>query len=173
MWAVSASAQAFDLSSNNGRFELGFNAGKIGTSTPYARFGNGINVMAYGVYVDFNIANPQHRYDNHYSDTKWEDDEVLMFNAGYQIPVTSWLRVMPLVGYVQTNEGLTDASTINVTDDTSRTFYHSYKVTPGTREHYFNCGGGISVQPLKWFSLNFIYTRYGIYGGFGINLAAF
>ena len=37
----------------------------------------------------------------------------------------------------------------------------------------FNYGGGLSVQPLKWFSVNLVYTRYAIYGGISVNFLAF
>ena len=51
--------------------------------------------------------------------------------------------------------------------------YHLIDIAvPGTRDHRFNFGGGISIQPLKWFSINFSYTRYAIYGGIGLNLIA-
>ncbi len=82
---------------------------------------------------------------------------------------------MPLVGYMQTNEGITDASKLNAEadDDSTVTLYHPYKVTPGSRIHYFDFGGGISVQPLKWFSINLIYTRYSIQGGIGISIQSF
>ena len=37
----------------------------------------------------------------------------------------------------------------------------------------YHFGGGISVQPLKWFSINLIYTRYSIQGGIGISIQSF
>lgn len=172
--AMTANAQYFDFSLNNGRIETGFNAGQVGTTTQYARFGSGAHILAWGAYLDFTVATPQHRYDSHVSDTQWNDNKVIVINTGYQIPVVKWFRLMPLVGYVQTNEGLTDASTINIsTGEESGTFYHDYTVTPGTRKHYFNFGGGISVQPIKWFSISMMYTRYAIYGGISLNLTAF
>lgn len=172
--AVSARAQAFDFSSNAGRFELGFQFGQMATRTPYTRVGFGVNALAWGVYLDFNWVNAQHKYDGRYSETLWHDDESFSINAGYQIPVLPWLRLMPLVGYAQTNEGLTDASTINVdSDGSSSSVYHTYKVTPGSRVSYFNYGGGVSIQPIKWFSINFVYSRFAWYGGIAISLDAF
>ena len=80
---------------------------------------------------------------------------------------------MPVIGYAQTNEGLTDASTINVeTGENSSSVYHTYTVTPGSRVDYFDYGGGISIQPLKWFSINFVYTRFAYYGGIAIDLGS-
>ena len=165
----------FDFPLNTKRLEAGFNAGQAGSFSEYARFGMGANILAGGVYLDFIHADPQHRFDGHISDTQWNDTEAFSINAGYQIPVLSWLRIMPLVGYAQTNEGITDGSSWKESagDDYSSSWYHSYKVTPGTRAHYFNYGGGLSIQPCKWFSINLIGTCHAIYGGIGFDILSF
>jgi hypothetical protein len=170
--AATASAQWFDFSSN-ARLEFGLNFGKSANTTQYGRLGFGAYLNAWGVYVDFLEASPQHRYDNKIKDTQYEDDMSWGINAGYQIPVLSWLKIMPVFGYLQTNEGITDASTINIqTGEHTSSIYHDYDVTPGSRRHYFNYGGGISLQPFKYVSFNFVYTRYSFYGGIGFNLMA-
>ena len=168
--------QMFDFSLNTPRLEGGLNFGEAGFSTPYARLALGANILFNGFYFDYLKANPEHRYtDTHeVSDAIWNDHVAVCINAGYQIPVFSWLRVLPLLGYAQTNDGVTDGSKINVEEnDSSFDFYHPYKVTPGTRTHYFNFGGGLSIQPCKWFSINLIATRTALYGGFSINALAF
>lgn len=170
---ICAHAQMFDFSSNAQRYEAGFNLGQMATGTPYARLGFGVNALVWGFYADFNKVTAQHKFDGKFSDKLWEDDESFSLHAGYQIPVFRWLRIMPVVGYAQTNQGLTDASTINVeTGENSSSVYHTYTVTPGSRVDYFDYGGGISIQPLKWFSINFVYTRFAYYGGIAIDLGA-
>lgn len=170
--AFSANAQLFDFSSNNNRFEFGFEFGSAATNAENpTRFAAGVSLVAYGVYAGFVEASPQHRYDNHVNDTMWEDNQAFLINLGYQVPILPWLRVMPIVGYAQTNKGITDASTVNISSgEYSSTLYHDYDVTPGSRRHLFNYGGGISVQPLKWFSLNAVYTYHGFYGGISLDL---
>ena len=173
--SVCAHAQLFDFSSNNNRYEVGMNFGQMAFNTQYARFGVGLNTLAWGVYLDFNMTAAQHKFDRKFSDTQWNDDEFFNINLGYQIPILSWIRIMPLVGYAQTNEGITDASTFNINPGeelSSTSIYHTYTVTPGSRVHYFNYGGGVSIQPLKWFSINFAYTRFAVYGGFAIDIDA-
>jgi len=156
---------------NASRLEGGLNVGMVGTFTPYQRFGMGANVLVSGFYLDFIAAEPQHKFDNSVSDTQWNDNVAFCINAGYQIPILKWLRIMPLVGYGQTNEGVTDGTSLSVSsDEDGVTWYHNYKVTPGSRTHYFNYGGGISVQPCKWFSINVVGTRCGIYGGVALDL---
>ena len=174
---VYAHAQLFDFSSNDNRYEVGMNLGQMAFNTQYARFGVGMNMLAWGVYLDFNMTAAQHKFDRKFSDTQWNDDEFFNINLGYQIPILSWIRVMPLLGYAQTNEGITDASSINIDispgeGSNSASIYHTYTVTPGSRVHYFNFGGGVSIQPLKWFSINFAYTRHAVYGGFAIDIDA-
>lgn len=181
--SLSASAQAgsgavlsneiklFEFPLNATRIEAGFNFGQVASFSDYARFTFGANVMIAGVYLDFMSADPQHKYGPT-SDTKWDDNRAFCINAGYQIPILKWLRVMPLVGYAQTNDGITDASETywDYDEDGGSSTYHPYKVTPGSRLHYFNYGGGLSIQPCKWFSINLIGTRHALYGGIGVNL---
>ena len=172
--SVSAGAQnLFDFSSNNGRLEAGVYLGQPGYTTTYAELGLGVDIVAWGIQFDFIQAGPEHKYDHHVTDTKWNDKVACVVNVGYQIPVLSWIRVTPIVGYCQTNDGITDGSTVNMKwDEGSYTLYHDYDVTPGSRTHYFNFGGGLSIQPLKWFSVNAVYSRYAIYGGISFDLAA-
>lgn len=172
--SLGASAQVFDFSLNSPRFELGLNLGQAEPFSSYKDFGMGVSLLAWGVYADMFIANAQHKYDHHVSDTQWNDTEAVSVNLGYQVPVVKWLRIMPLVGYSQTNDGITDGSTINFSSsDSGTTFSHDYIVTPGSRRHYFNYGGGLSIQPLKWFSINAIVTRHAIYGGIAIDFFGF
>lgn len=163
----------FEFELNANRLEFGFNFGEAGSFSNYARLAMGANLLVNGIYLDFLASEPEHKYSRP-SDTKWNDHVAFCINAGYQIPILKWLRVMPLVGYAQTNDGITDASkTIWDIDEYSSSTYHPYKVTKGTREHYLNYGGGLSIQPSKWFSINLIATRHAIYGGVGVDLLAF
>lgn len=173
--AISESANAqtklFDFPLNNMRIEAGLNIGQVATFSEYARYTFGANMMVAGVYLDFLSANPEHKYSPT-SDTQWNDHKAFCINAGYQFPILKWLRVMPIVGYAQTNDGITDASkTIwDYDEDSGFTSYHPYKTTPGSRLHYFNYGGGLSIQPCKWFSINLIATRHALYGGIGLDV---
>ena len=171
--SLSKEIKLFDFQLNTKRFEAGLNIGQVASFSEYARFTLGANVLIGGVYVDFMSADPEHKY-SFYSDTKWNDHSAFCINAGYQIPVLKWLRVMPLIGYAQTNDGITDASETywDYDEDGGSSTYHPYKVTPGSRLHYFNYGAGLSIQPCKWFSINLVGTRHAIYGGFGLNLLA-
>ncbi|MBP5488196.1 MAG: hypothetical protein J6X77_01350 [Bacteroidales bacterium] len=165
--ALSAGAQSL------ARAEFGINLGQAGSFSEYARFGMGASLMVEGFYLDVLTTEAQHRYARS-SDTKWHDNKAICTNFGYQIPVLSWLRIMPLVGYAQTNDGITDASkTIYDWDEDSLDVYHPYKVTPGSRKHYFNYGGGLSIQPCRWFSINLIGTRHALYGGIAFDFMAF
>lgn len=93
--AVCAHAQLFDFSSNNNRYEAGLNFGQMALNTQYARFGVGLNTLAWGVYLDLNMTAAQHKFDRKIGDTQWNDDEFFNINLGYQIPILSWLRATP------------------------------------------------------------------------------
>ena len=171
---IGANAQYFDFSSNSGRFEAGLNIGKAGFTTPYEGLTLGFNAVIWGVSVNVIKEGPQHRYDNSVSNAKWNDTVAFNIDFGYQIPVLKWFRIMPVAGYCQTNQGVTDGTRLYAdADDDGTSLYHPYRVSPGTREHYFNYGAGISIQPIKWISLTASYTRYAFYAGVNLNMMAF
>lgn len=170
----SANAQFLDLANNNRRLNFGFQLGEAGWHTEYEDFGWGLSLSVCGVYVDCLISGPQHENDHHVNQTLWEDDEAFTINVGYQIPILPWLRIAPIVGYSQTNYGITDMSTVNIHVDEgshSGSIYHDYY--PQERFHEFNFGGGIFVQPFKYVEFYGVYTRRAIYGGISFNLFAF
>lgn len=171
--ATATNAQWLDFSNNSGRIEAGFNVGQAGSHTRYEGIGMGVNMSFCGVYLDFIKYGPQHRYSSEVSDTDWNDSVALSINAGYQFPLLSWLRVMPLMGYSHTSEGLTKGSELRIDSSDSPSLYHPYKVDKSSRTHAVNFGGGVSIQPFKWFSLSFVYTKNAVYGGFSLNLSAF
>jgi len=171
-------AQWFDLSENQGRCGAGAHAGLAGWNTTYSRFGWGAHLQIYGVYLDYMIGQPEHRYYTPYAGegrTQYQDSEVFLANAGYQLPVLPWLRLMPLVGYCQTNEGITDISKIHedYSDEAVVDSYHPYKVTLGTRRHRLNAGVGLFVQPCRWFEVYAVGSLHALYGGISISLDAF
>lgn len=173
--AMTGRAQWFDFSNNSERAGIGFHLGQMGMHTDYTDFGGGFSVNVLGVYFDFSKAGPEHKFDNHVTNTLYNDSVAWSINLGYQIPVLPWLRLVPVVGYCQTNAGLTDATTVNVDVDSDHnaSIYHDYDVTEGTRQHYFNFGLGLSVSPIKWIDLYFFGTNHSMYGGISLNLGAF
>lgn len=168
----SVNAQFLDLANNNNRLTVGFQIGEAGWHTDYAGLGLGASLSVCGVYVDFLLSPPEHQHDNHVNQTLWNDDEAFTINVGYQIPITSWLRIAPIVGYSQTNYGITDMSTVNIeVNENSGSIYHDYY--PQERFHEFNFGGGLFIQPIKYAEIYAVGTRRAIYGGISLNLTAF
>lgn len=160
----------FEFQLNANRLEFGINVGEAGAFSRYADFALGANLLVNGFYLDFLTSDARHKYSPT-SDTKWNDSVAFCINAGYQIPILKWLRIMPLIGYAQNNDGITDASvTVWDVDEYTVDTYHPYKVT--SRNHYLNYGGGLSIQPCKWFSVNLIATNHALYGGFGFDLVS-
>lgn len=171
---MSANAQWFDFSNNKDHYEVGFNCGLVGWNTEFSGFGAGASINVMGVYLDYLQTGPMYKYDNHVVDALYDDSVAFVINAGYQIPVLPWLRVMPMVGYCQTNNGYTDAMTVNieVDDDHDARIYHDYYVAAGSRRHHFNVGVGLFVQPIRWLEIYAIGSMNALYGGISINLGA-
>lgn len=173
-FVMSANAQLFDFSSNIGRVGIGVQGGQSMPKTEYSEFGFGLSLQMYGVQVDFINVVPAHKYDNHVTNTLYRDSASFNINLGYQIPVLPWLRIMPMIGYSQTNYGDTDATTVNIdADENTATMYHDYDVVSGSRQHYFNYGVGLSLTPFKYVDIYGVYSAQAIYGGIAINLNAF
>jgi hypothetical protein len=175
----SASAQLFDFSSNNGRFDLGVQLGQVGIDTKYTNLGWGASLSCYGVYVDFLSAGPKYKYDNHVevgANAQVPDSTTMTANIGYQIPIFPWLRIMPLIGFSRTTSGYTDFSTVNAETTNSGDYvdvqlYHDYINQKSWNT--LNYGGGLVIQPVKWVSIYGVYTIHAIYGGLSLNFNAF
>ena len=175
--AMNANAGWFDLSENKGRCGLGVNMGFVGWNTRYGDFGWGPSINVNGVYLDFLSGGPAHEHSKvrQGEGHLFNDSTAFLANVGYQLPIFPWLRVMPLVGYCQTDAGVTDVSKTYgqhfgyaVTNS-----YHPYIVTPGTRRHYINFGVGVFVQPVQWLEVYAVGSLHALYGGISINLGAF
>lgn len=170
LMTFSAKAQWFDFS-NNQRASIGLNLGMVGYNynfqsldTDLANFGIGASLSLGGAYIDFIYQNPEHRYSKVVGVPDWHDHTALTINAGYQIPVLSWLFVTPLVGYSNETTGITRAN--NITAEHSE-IVHRYDRQ--TISHHFNYGVGLMVRPIKWVEIGAVATTHAIYGNISIS----
>lgn len=181
-FGFTANAQLFDFSSNKDDFNVGLTIGEVGFGAgnspathgnkPYAGFGWGGSLSFYGVYVDCLINSPEYQYDNHVRDYFQPDQRAFTVNFGYKIPIFSWLRIAPIIGYSQTSYGYIDYSSVNIEVDSESStgrIYHDYIIEEDEDE--FNYGGGIFIAPLPYFEISFIGTKRAIYGGINLNLS--
>lgn len=168
-----AKAQFLDFSQNRQDITIGFNLGAVGyhfdgqINKTYVGFGGGVSVSFMGVYVDFIYQSPEHRWGNKITPDMYYDHTALTINAGYKIPVLSWLNVTPLIGYSNETEGWTDCGTINV-DYENHSVYHDYDVE--NRYNHFNYGVGVSVKPIEWLEVGGVCTAHAVYGNISLNL---
>lgn len=175
MMTINAQAQWFDFSENENDVTLGLNLGVVGyhfngqIDKTYSDFGVGMSISVAGIYLDFMYQSPEHRWASNFQNILYRDHTALTINAGYKIPVLSWLNVIPLVGYSNETEGWTDCSTINVNYE-NRSIYHDYDYE-FIRNH-FNYGLGLSVKPIDWLEIGGVCTAHAVYGNLSINLKA-
>ena len=172
MMTVNVQAQWFDLRNNLTDFTIGLNVGTVGyqfngpIDMTYNGLGVGVSLSVAGVYLDFIYQSPEHRWGNKITPDVYADHTALTINAGYKIPVLSWLYVTPVIGYSNETTGWTDCSTVNVNENHS--IYHDYDV-----EHiysHFNYGLGISFKPTSWFEFGSICSAHAVYGNISLNL---
>lgn len=172
LMAFNAKAQWFDFS-NNVRASIGFNIGCVGyqldsrgLNPGFADLGIGGCLSLGGVYLDFIYQNPEHRFTRvEANQSDWNDHTALTINAGYQIPVLSWLFVTPLVGYSNETTGITKA--YDVTAEDSR-IVHKY-LRQNTYNH-FNYGVGLMLRPFEWVEIGAIATTHAVYGNISLSV---
>ena len=167
LFVGSANAQWFDFS-NNRRASIGVNLGVVGYNLTsqgivenLSGFGTGINLSISGLYLDFIYQSPQHRWDRHVTQAEYDDHTALAINVGYQIPVSSWLYVTPLIGYSNETTGKTLGNSIGI-DVERRSIYHEYKRL--TMENHFNYGVGLMFRPIEMLEIGAVASSHALYG---------
>ncbi len=170
LMTFSAKAQWFDFS-NNQSASIGLNLGAVGykidqqgLNTDLMNFGIGASITLGGVYFDFIYQSPEHRFSDQVGVPDWHDHTALTINAGYQIPVLSWLYLTPLVGYSNETTGITYANHISAQNSS---IIHKYKRE--TIDNHFNYGVGLTIKPIKWVSVGAVATSHAIYGNISIS----
>lgn len=170
----SAKAQFLDFKNNLTDFTVGFNCGVVGYNyasgnidKTYSDLGFGASVSLLGVYIDFIYQSPEHKYGNKITPDMYYDHTALAINVGYKIPVFSWLRITPVIGYSNQTTGWTDCSTVNV-DYESHSIYHDYDAED--IYSHFNYGAGISFKPFRFLEIGGVCTAHAVYGNISLNL---
>ena len=167
LMAGSVKAQWFDFS-NNRRVSLGINIGSVGYGLTsqgieknLAGFGAGINFSILGLYLDFIYQSPEHRWNRTITQQWYDDHTALAINVGYQIPVTSWLFVTPLIGYSNETTGKTIGNSIGV-DPQNHRIYHDYQRV--TIDNHFNYGLGLMFRPFDFLEIGAVASSHALYG---------
>lgn len=169
----SVKAQWFDFSQNMSDVTIGVNVGVVGyhfngqIDKTFSGLGVGASVSLVGVYMDFIYRSPEHKWDKTVTLAEYPDQTALTINMGYKIPVTSWLNLIPLVGYSNETSGRTIGNSINV-DTENHSIYHDY-VRDEIYNH-FNYGVGLSVKPINWLEIGGVCTAHAVYGNLSFNL---
>ena len=152
----------------NSSTTIGFHFGAIGQVQHLGLQVAAVSITAYGVYLDFGGWPQTHEYDYTYR-RRIEDNRAWFAHIGYQIPITHWLRIIPMCGYAQDESGFTD---------THRGYYdyygdHHNDFITTEKVEGFDFGGqvvfSIPISETTDLNITGTYTRYCWYGGIGIN----
>ena len=109
----------------NKGYEIGLIGGVIGVYDDLSYGAFGLNFTAYGVYVDF-LGMPQAHEKSTDVDVHENEKTSIDVHLGYQLPLTTWLSIIPVVGYASVKNGTTDGSNYKINKQTGIT--NSYKV---------------------------------------------
>jgi hypothetical protein len=109
----------------NKGYEIGLIGGVIGVYDDLSYGAFGLNFTAYGVYVDF-LGMPRAHEKSTDVDVHENEKTSIGVHLGYQLPLTTWLSIIPVVGYASVKNGTTDGSNYKINKQTGIT--NSYKV---------------------------------------------
>ena len=165
--SISANAQWLPVGEVNFKhYGVGFQAGALGLGKEVTRFAIGANVLAYGVYMDFLYSAPQHAHDPKV--TLWDDNSGYAIHVGYQIPILTFLRVIPIIGYAEVNKGITDGTKYSYDYSvTDKRWVINNEYTKTWDDGGFDAGGSVVLNIGK-VNVFVTGTMSSVYGGVGV-----
>ena len=101
---------------------------------------------------------PEHQYAKEVGHD-WDDHSALTINIGYQIPITNYLFVTPLIGYSNETRGITRGNKFDVGD---HELIHDYDVIE--RFNHFNYGLHIMARALEMVEIGCVVSSHALYG---------
>lgn len=154
-------AQSFKetFKSENKHIGFGVHFGAIGQTEDLGLQVLMANLTVYGFYFDIGGWPRSHGDDVRVEE--WDDDEAFMFHVGYQLPVTKWLRFVPMVGYAHDATGTTNGHHWTTSNNGINN-----KFEVDDKFSKFDYGLG-TVFNMKHFNIQGTVTRYSWYIGFG------
>ena len=137
--------QTKDVWNVNKAVEIGFQGTQIGRSSDgFSEWGMGIDFTCYGVYLDYSFLINTHKNDVRVD--KWDDKRGWAFHAGYQIPISKVFRIIPQIGYVSGDYGVTDGWNWTVTNNGIKNHFDSKESFSS-----FDYGAKLVINPAKYF----------------------
>lgn len=118
------------------------------------------SVSVKGFYLDFG-GWPQ----DHASDVRvdtWDADRAFLAHIGYTVPINSFIRITPVVGYALNESGTTNGHKWSAT---SSGIHNSFNADFSCKG--FDPGCVLTIN-IKHFNLYGTYTRFAWYGGIGL-----
>lgn len=85
---------------------FGFQMGTIGLGKEFTLFGFGFNFTYKSIYVDFLVNGAEHGSSSQVG--TWNDNQGIAVHLGYKVPINEKLSLIPMIGYGEINEGITN-----------------------------------------------------------------
>lgn len=143
----------------NKSYSIGFLGGAVTfPSDNYVMLG--FNTTIYGVYFDFG-GFPRLNGEATSNTGVHDDKYSLSTHIGYQIPITKWLRIIPMIGYSMKSEGYSDTGHGSLHPGGMTTDYYETGSSNG-----FDYGGQLVIG-IKHLNIFGTYNKHSIYGGIG------
>lgn len=162
-----ANTYAQSFIDRNKNISIGAHFGAVGQNEDMGLQIIMLNVTVYGVYIDFG-GWPQ----SHGSDINvgiWEADKAELFHIGYQLPVTNWLKITPLIGYANDETGYTNGYNYKIDQ---YGIHNQFISETGISDFDFGGQAKFEIPINKKTSIDIMgtYTKYSWYGGIGVTI---
>lgn len=117
------------------------------------------SMTIYGVYADFGGWPAIH--ENDVDVDVWDDNKAIIFHLGYQVPLTKWLRIVPMAGYAYDASGTVDGYNWSCGYNGIHNKFNVDEQVSG-----FDYGAAL-VFNIKHVNISGTYTKYNWYVGIG------
>lgn len=151
----------FPFKEVNRNWNVGLMGGYVGYGKDLSSGAAGFNLTIKGFYANIMGWAPSHKNDMGVD--KWSDKKCHLAHAGYQIPISKSLRIIPLIGYANVTAGTTDGSDYEFSE--SGEVHNKFTGEETVSGLDF---GGVAVINIKMVNINLALTKYAVFGGVAI-----
>ncbi len=154
---ISWATTMFPFNEVNKKWNISINGG-YNHSAEVMVYGFGLTIK--GFHVTIGGTGSTHEDDVRVG--KWEEKSSVIIHAGYQIPITKAIRIIPVIGTSGAGEVLTNGYDYKISNNGT-----IHNKTHNDIKYKFDYGAHLVLNPYKKLIINLAGTKYTLYAGIG------
>lgn len=147
----------FPFNEVNKKWNISINGG-YNHSAKVGLYGFGLTIKGFHV----TIGGTGSTHENDVNVGKWKEKSSAIIHAGYQIPITKVIRIIPVIGTSGAGEEITDGYDYNISHNGT-----IHNKTYNDIKYKFDFGAHLVLNPYKKLIVNLAGTKYTLYAGVG------